>query len=77
LLCPSAALLLLLPLAALPLSRTFITVAAMEAIKLEIKEEELELPDFSDESYILEGFDQYEWNDLTGVFIIFFYHALG
>jgi hypothetical protein len=49
----------------------------MEAIKPEIKEEELELPDFGDESYILEGFDQYEWNDLTGVFITFFYHALG
>jgi hypothetical protein len=57
LLCPSAALLLLLLLAALPLSHTFITVAAIEAIKLEIKEEELKLPDFSDKSYILEGFD--------------------
>jgi hypothetical protein len=57
LLCPSAALLLLLLPAALPLSRTFITVAAIEAIKPEIKEEELELPDFSDKSYILEGFN--------------------
>jgi hypothetical protein len=77
LLCPSAALLPPPPPAALPLSRTFITVAAIEAIKPEIKEEELELPDFGDESYIPEGFDQYEWNDLTGVFITFFYHALG
>jgi hypothetical protein len=57
LLCPSAALLPPLLLAALPLSHTFITVAAMEAIKLEIKEEELELLNFSNKSYILEGFN--------------------
>jgi hypothetical protein len=49
----------------------------MEAIKPEIKEEEFELPDFGNKSFVPEGFDQYEWNDLTGVIITVFYHVLG
>jgi hypothetical protein len=49
----------------------------MNATKPEIKEEEFELPDFGSESCIPEGFDQYEWNDLTEVIITSFYHILG